>query len=117
MTIANSVGANDLNMNNQNIVSAGTISYTALNPPIPGAEGLADTLAVSNSAGGNDINMNNRNITNAGTISYTALDPPIPGAEGLADTLAVNASAGIYEYQHESTETSSLRNSCYHKSP
>lgn len=80
----NSAGAFGINMNSQNITSVGTLAaatvtgstgtfgaltYTTLNPPIPGVEGLADTLAVSNSAGSNNIDMNDQNITNCDAIT------------------------------------------------
>ena len=53
--------------------TVGTLNYTTLNPPIPGAEGLADTLLVSNSAGATDINLNNNDILNGGTLNATAV--------------------------------------------
>ena len=101
--------ANNQDIKNVNSIEAtaatiGTVNYTTLNPPIPGAEGLADTLTVSNSAGSNSIDMNSNNITNVnsltatsatiGTVNYTTLNPPVPGTEGLADTLTVSNSAG-----------------------
>ena len=94
MNIGNTVGANDLNMNNRNIVSAGTISYTALNPPIPGAEGLADTLAVNNSAGANDIDMNDRSISACKSITMSG-NITMKGSDNVKhDILEADAIAG-----------------------
>jgi hypothetical protein len=63
--------------------TVGTLNYTTLNPPIPGAEGLADTLLVSNSAGATDINLNNNDILNGGTLNSFAVE-----------TTVINAGAG-----------------------
>jgi len=60
--------------------TVGTLNYTTLNPPIPGAEGLADTLLVSNSAGSTDIDLNNQDILNGGTLNSVAVETNVINA-------------------------------------
>lgn len=99
LNVDNSAGTHNLNMNSNDIINGGdlsfgtvsgtignftnitatstatvgTLNYTTLNPPIPVGEGLADTLAISNSAGSTAINMNSQNITNGGSISGNSI--------------------------------------------
>jgi hypothetical protein len=60
-------------LNTSGTATIGTLNYTTLNPPIPGAEGLADTLLVSNSAGATDIDLNNNDILNGGILNATGV--------------------------------------------
>ena len=79
--------------------TVGTLNYTTLNPPIPGAEGLADTLLVSNSAGATDINLNNNDILNGNQGNFTLLSTTaIQAVEATitslgAPAISVNGSA------------------------
>ena len=73
--------------------TVGTLNYTTLNPPIPGAEGLADTLAVNNSAGAYDIDMNNHNINNALIVTAAGFSGVGVQAQSISSTGAINGVA------------------------
>ena len=87
----NSAGANDINMNSQNITNVTNINGAAYPPTV--ADNLAAILANGNSAGANDINMNSQNITNVTNINGSAY-PPASSVDNLADTLTQGNSAG-----------------------
>jgi len=73
--------------------TVGTLNYTTLNPPIPGAEGLADTLLVSNSAGATDINLNNNDILNCNQGNFTLISTAAIQTVQAAVTGVLNASS------------------------
>lgn len=83
-----------LDMDGKDILNAGTINYTFLNPPVAGAESLAQTLTVGNDAAG-------QNITGVGaltcnTLNYTTLNPAIviPPTPTLTQVLTAGNNAG-----------------------
>jgi len=73
--------------------TVGTLNYTTLNPAIPGAEGLADTLLVSNSAGVSDIDMNSNDILNGGIINCVGVQATGLQAVSISSTGAINGTA------------------------
>ena len=90
LTTGNNAGANDIDMNNNDILQVNNIDLTTINGlPPAGAENLDQTLTIGNNAGANDIDMNGNDILQVNNIDLTTINggaypPTIPTPADLS---------------------------------
>ncbi len=82
----NSAGANDINMNSQNITNVTNINGSAY-PPASSVDNLADTLTQGNSAGATSIDMNSQDLQNVDELQVDN----ITGRNGGANQIKMNS--------------------------